>query len=87
MRNLYNNVSQDCQSTTGYNLRRIMLHSDLTHNKGKYKDQPSYYAAPPNQTWRINLVKELVNINSGRLHLINLSREDISCLMQYGCCT
>ena len=77
MRNLYNNVSQDCQSTTGYNLRRIMLHSDLTHNKGKYKDQPPYYAAPPNQTWRINLVKELVNINSGRLHLINFSKEDI----------
>ena len=87
MLNLYNNVSQDCQSTTGYNLRRIMLHSDLTHNKGKYKDQPPYYAVPPNQTWRINLVKELVNINSGRLHLINFSKEDISCLMQYGCCT
>ena len=40
LRNVYNNVSQDCQSTTGYNLRRIMLHNHTTPNEGKHKDQP-----------------------------------------------
>ena len=46
------------------------------------KDQP-YYAVPPSEKGRINFVKELVNINSGRLHLNNFSKEEISCLMQY----
>ena len=26
--NLYNNVRKDCQSNTGYNLRKIKLHND-----------------------------------------------------------
>ena len=86
LRNLYNNVSHDCQSTTGYNLRRIMLHNDIIPNEGKHKDQP-YYAVPPSETWRINFVKELVNIHSGRLHLDHFSKEQISCLMQYSCCS
>ena len=75
LQNLHNNVNQDCQSTTGYNLLVLtyLLTEDyaalrITPNEGKHKDQP-YYAVPPSETWRINFVKVLVNINSGRLHL------------------
>ena len=92
LRNLYNNVSQDCQSTTGYNLRRIMLHNDITPNEGKHKDQP-YYAVPPSERWKLRKrISEHKFWTSPPLEQLLerrniLSKEEISCLMQYSCCS
>ena len=58
LRNLYNNVRPDCQSMTGYNLRRIMVHNDINPNECKCQSQP-YYPVPESEAWRINFGKRI----------------------------
>ena len=56
VRNLYNNVRKDCQSNTGYNLRKIMLHNaDLVDDFTKIP----YYKLPDRESWRIQITQEI----------------------------
>ena len=62
MRNMLDVIKRDCRSTTGRNLRKIML---LQH-KACVEDisieefkQTTYNVTPLDEEWRINLAREI----------------------------
>ena len=77
-------VKQDVRSTTGKNLRNLMLkataHSGL---KIEAYTEP-YKAIPTNEMWRIPLVNEILESRNGGL-TIDLSKEEIGEFTDYVC--
>ena len=61
-------MKHDCRSTTGENLRKIMLMVN-THNVDEIQvhhvDQMHYKMIPDEDLWRLGIVKELIDVKLG----------------------
>ena len=75
-------------SVTGSDLRSIMLLLDQTniedlcpedHNLVKYNE------IPEEEIWRVNIIKELVDVNWGECVVDGFSRDEICYIMGYAC--
>ena len=81
IRNLFRTVKVDCRSTTGHNLRKIMLKTnnvsvdDIKVNEIKSQ---SYYRTPEYCSWRVNFVKEIQEIRFGNLMIPNVNNEELT---------
>ena len=67
VRNLFNVVRNDCRSITGSNLRRIMLKPNRNCVEEIYMNDISNQNTPNGCEWANNMVKEIVEHNSGLL--------------------
>ena len=74
-------VERDCRSTTGGNLRKIMLLLNKTNIDNISKDdlkKLQYHLSPPGDEWKIQLARELIGkvkhnelvIEMGTIHSI-----------------
>ena len=86
MRDLFRIVKNDAQTTTGSNIRNIQI---LT---GK-EDQPlvpndalkvKYHAVKDEDKWKVNLVKEIIEIKQGTLDA-NLENDEIEDILEHLC--
>ena len=60
---MFNCVRKDCQSITGYNLRKIRLHNaDLVDDVTKIP----YYIMPDHESWRVPIIREISETKSGK---------------------
>ena len=91
MKTLYNCIRKDCKSTTGNNLRRIMLLVDVDNidyistnmlEKMKYHETTN-----DEEKLRIGMVKELIEVKHKRFHLENFSVIEIDQMLEYLCTT
>ena len=83
---MFNTIKHDCLSVTGSNLRNIMLLvgksniEDLCpedHNLVKYNE------IPEEETWRVSVIKELVDVTWGESVVEGFSREELDYILGY----
>ena len=85
---LLNVVKFDVRSTTGFNLRKIMLCGQKTNvekvNIRNVRDF-KYHPLTEEERWKVGLVKELNNVKFGKLELENFSEDEIDELISFAC--
>ena len=74
LRNVLSVIENDCQSTTGRNVRKLKL---LTNNGADDINSIPYNQLPEDSHWRLELVKKILAIKYGELQLENLSFTDL----------
>ena len=85
LHNLLNIAINDVRSTTGSNLRKLMLMSGkLSVKELKYVDIP-YYEVSENDEWKIEFVKELLDIKHGDTNLPGWEQEELDYILNYLC--
>ena len=86
LRNMLAIVKRDCRSTTGRNLRKIMLLLNKTNIENISKDDLKtlqYHPAPPDDEWKIQLAKELIKVKHNELIIVNLNTAERDEIMDH----
>ena len=80
-------AKRDVRTTTGSNLRRIMLlEGKETIDQLKSKDiKVEYHVVPESESWRINFVKELVEIRHGDMAVPGMMDDELTEIFNYLC--
>ena len=89
MRNLYNLVKSDVRSTTGNNLRNILLMTNL----GNIEDlEPStvstinYNCTKVEDMWRLKIIKEIMDIQNEKLNCPEgWNNSDLQEILNFAC--
>ena len=79
-RQLLNNIKYDVRSTTGRNLRKILLLTEKTSvDQLGANDYSSveYHPLRPEETWKVTFIKELIDIKFGRKTVEDFDMDDI----------
>ena len=78
----------DCRSITGKNLRRLMLMCDkdnIDHLKESDIDGLEYSPIPETETWRMNLLPELLSTRSSNTEIPGFTDKEITDLVCLVC--
>ena len=81
-------VRADARSTTGSNLRKIMLLlGKHTIDEVKSHDIDNFEYAPvmPDDTWKINMVKELIEVRENKASIENFSVDELEEILEHLC--
>ena len=78
-------IKTDVRSTTGNNLRHLMLKTENFCEKELQRHEEPYEAIPITETWRIQMIKELIDARSGDLSTI-LTKKEIDDIAEFICC-
>ena len=70
----------DCRSTTGKNLRQLMIMSDKNTI-----DSMEYCPVPEGDTWRIGILDELLDSRSSIAEIPGFTQEEIQDLIDFVC--
>ena len=85
MRNLMCTLKEDCNSTTGKNLRRIilMLNKDkITDVTPKDFASQVYVSAGEENQWRIKIAEEIIEVKNRRLHVNNFATAELDDILE-----
>ena len=83
-RGLYNAVKDDCRSTTGYNLGRLMLKfrvRNLDEIDTEMLNNATYQDVPSDNEWKMNIAKELIDVINGDSYLPNFDTAEASSIL------
>ena len=86
VRNLFHIVKNDCQSVTGRNLRFLMTFYDKGSIDELHKENiiPRPYAGLKDEDeWRVDFIKELVNVRNGQIELNGFDKDDITLMLDF----
>ena len=81
-------IVQDTRSTTGSNLRNILLQ---TNKSSIYELVPAdaekveYHAINTKEKWRIPFIKEIIDFNHKQLEILSISKEDLEEMLNVLC--
>ena len=81
-------IRTDTRSTTGSNLRKIMIIlGKHTIDEVKSSDINGYEYAPvkPDDVWRINMVKELIEVRANQATIENFSEDELEEILEHLC--
>ena len=78
LRHIYHLIKNDCRTTTGKNIRNIMLKTNAS--------TAPYYVIPDGEIWRVPLIRELLDIKSGRM-TPEFATEEIESILELACCS
>ena len=87
MKHLYKFVKKDAQSFTGSNLRNIRLLLGKDDNQNLYPSDArdvKYHQAGAEDLWKINLLKELIEVKHGNLNT-GLNNDEIEEIIEHLC--
>ena len=90
IRNTYNLIGNDCRSTTGSNMRNIMLESGADPLKPIAKTdvaKKAFKPIPTSEEWRIELIKDLIRVRDGSMSPIGWNHVEIQDTLTYLCTT
>ena len=85
-KNLLNTLRHDCRSTTGRNLRESMHYCgkvQISEITTKEILEKSYHPIPVPEIWRLDLVKELLEIRDNNCDLDGWKIEEITDCIQF----
>ena len=88
-RNIFHTIINDCRSTSGMNLRRIMLEcgkSRIREATSKSVGENPFHPVPLGEEWRINLVEELMEMRDDLPNSV-WNKNEISLTLDYVCTT
>ena len=79
VRYLFSLVYNDRRTLTGRTASKIAVDCEVERENldSKHAKRIEYFSPPPGQTWRIPLLKELLEIQKGNMHVPGLSCDDI----------
>ena len=80
---------KDTRTTTGWNLRTIMILANKNTIEDLLADNIDidYHAVDPQETWRIDFVKELVDVKHGDLEVEGITPDELGQILNYICTT
>ena len=79
-------IKQDCRSTTGRNLRKLMLFLNKTSINDISKDdfaKLTYNVIPPGEEWKINLAKEIIDVKNNHLDIGTLDNAEADDILEF----
>ena len=85
---LFQTIRRDCRSTTGSNLRNILLltsKDDISELVPSDVDQMVYQPVDPSDMWRTSMLKELIDVKWGQAVVENLSDSEIDDIIEDIC--
>ena len=89
LKQLYHLTKDDVRTTTGSNLRNILLLTDKLHVDELHPgivDNIKYHQIEQEEMWRISMVKELIDLNHGDMILPEgWSAEDLDMILNFVC--
>ena len=80
-------AKNDVRTTTGTNLRKIMLLSGRKNIDDLKNIDIDYNKVTKENEWRIDLLKELVDIRQGDLVLHGVESDEVEKILEYVCTT
>ena len=84
LKNVFHLIKKDTQSVTGKNLREILLLTDKNDisELGPLDSQNiKYKVVPPGEEWRIDFLKELINVRTGDLQVNGFTEAEINSII------
>ena len=85
---LLNLIRNDTRSTTGSNLRKIMvILGKHTIDEVKFHDINEFQYAPvmPDDVWKVDMVKELIEVRAKQATIENFSDDELEEILEYLC--
>ena len=86
LRAMFHTIKLDCRSTTGSNLRKLLLDRNKTSvNQLREENFKSdvYVNIPAGDEWKIVLAKELMEVKNKRLDLHNFTNQEQKELLEF----
>ena len=91
LRDAFRIFSKDCRTTTGSNLRNILLENNVVHLEQLTKDAirrtVKFHPAPAEEQWRIPVIQDLIDIRDGTSGDVGWSKDEIDSTLEYLCTT
>ena len=90
LRSTFDVLKGDCRSTTGANIRNIRLESQTGLSEqlsAKCVSELKFHPVPPEEEWRINLVKDLMSMRENGIDVDNMNKDELSTMLEYLCTT
>ena len=82
---MLNLIKDDCQSTTGHNLRNILLLTPKTHTEELRSDDLNkirFYDVPAEEDlWKVRLAEEIMEVRNKNL-AVNLNTASLNYIME-----
>ena len=79
--------SKDCRTTTGSNLRNMLLENNVVHleqlTKEAIRRTVKFHPAPAEEQWRIPVIQDLIDIRDGTSGDIGWSKDEIESTLEY----
>ena len=87
MKPLLETVKYDVRSTTGHNLRKILVNTNKTivEDLNILDYNVRYHPLRKEEAWKVTLVKELISLRVGNLEVENLSSEETEEIINFVC--
>ena len=83
-------IKNDVRSTTGSNLRNILLLTDKSNIEDLRKDhirEIKYHNVDPTNEWKIGFIKEITDVKFNQLEVENFSKEELEDILEILCIT
>ena len=84
----FNHIKRDVRSTTGKNLRRIMLDlgkDDISEIRKKEVGNIYHNNIKPDKSWRVNILKELLDVRENLVEVDGIEHEEITEIINFIC--
>ena len=83
-------IKNDVRSSTGSNLRNILLLTDKSNIDDLRKDhirEIKYQDVDPTNEWKIGFIKEITDVKFNQLEVENFSKEELEEILDFLCTT
>ena len=80
-------VQSDVRTTTGQNLRRIMLETGKNMTSELFTGDVDfkYHKVPEDEAWRVDFIKEIIEIKHGELEVSGFTKEELIEIQDFLC--
>ena len=85
---MLSHISHDVRSTTGLNLRKILLQTNKVSvdQLGKSDIHSiSYFPTPDDEIWKERMAIELLDVRANQLEVEGFEQEELETLLEYLC--
>ena len=85
LQTLLNIVKNDVRSITGSNIRKILLNTGKRLIGEVRHEDMSYHDIPPDEAWRVDLLKELLEVKHEDLHVPGWDQAELDQILNHLC--
>ena len=85
IRQILHEIRHDCRSTTGHNIRKLLLENNALQLRNIDYEVIPYKRVPKGSDWKIGMVEELIEIKSGNLELAKFTMDEVGYLCRSIC--
>ena len=89
LKRAYNIFKADCRSTTGSNIRNIMLECNAVPSTPLCTEveKLQFKPVPPDDEWRIGFISDLIGIRDGGDTDVGINRDELDIMLEHLCTT